>query len=211
MIRGESGAWDWASIACPVFFPVRCLFLILHLFMFWYAGGARLWAETAETVQTNDDMAEATVRVLMGPKIRIATMPPVNVYLALVENGTPEEENYFTTNFQMELAGAGYEVVMTQDTSDFYITLSITRYEEDPPNELTVALFETRTGREIVTLSWSYTELSEMDTWNLYLITQLMANAPVNKILSGAELIGEAEGPWETNRAGDKEPHQAAF
>jgi hypothetical protein len=148
----------------------------------------------------------------MGPKIQIAAMPLVNVYLAPVENGTPEEESYFTTNFQMELTGAGYSMVTTRNTSDFYMTLSIARYEEDPPNELMVALFETRTGREIITLGWNYAELSEMDTWNLYLITQTMSNAPIKKILSGVELIGEAEGPWETNGAGEKEqPHQAAF
>ncbi|MDR1411762.1 MAG: hypothetical protein LBI91_06130, partial [Spirochaetaceae bacterium] len=52
--------------------------------------------------------------------------------------------------------------------------------------------FDTKTEREIITLSWDYKQLSEMDMWNLYLITQAMANAPITKIPAGA---GAASGP----------------
>jgi hypothetical protein len=78
-------------------------------------------------------------------------------------------------------------------------------------NVLNIALMNTRNGREIVGLNWTYTELSEMNTWNLYLINQAMANAPIVKLLPDAELTGVMEGNWNPAPPPEEEPHATAF
>jgi hypothetical protein len=127
----------------------------------------------------------------------------VKVYIGPVEDGTEEEQEYFASNMRMELTGAAYEVVDTLEGSDFNLALSISRTEaeaeapeeteEETPeaslpqiNSVNLTLFDSKTSREIITLSWDYQQLSDMDMWNLYLITQAMSNAPIAKIPSDA-------------------------
>ena len=145
------------------------------------------------------------------PYVRILTIPEVRVYVSPAENGTEEEVAYFKTNFEQELIGAAYAVAETQEDSDFYMALSITRREdEDPPNDLNVTLFNTRSGQEIVRLNWTYGAVEEMGAWNLYIIYQAMANAPIVKLLPDAELTGVREGNWNPGSAGEG-PHTMAL
>jgi hypothetical protein len=114
----------------------------------------------------------------------------VTVYVPPVSGGNAEEQMFFTENFKMELTGANYVVVENQDDSDYILALSITRdkYEEgggvQTDNLLTVSLLASSDGRELLQFSWGYTDLEEMNEWNLHLIYQAMANVPLTKLTS---------------------------
>jgi hypothetical protein len=139
----------------------------------------------------------------------------VRVYISPMEDGNPEEQQYFMSNMSMEFTGAAYAVVDTLEDSDYHVILSVSRNEPDPDEDdeagtggeepareenadppgssISLTLFDTKSEREIITLSWDYKQLSEMDMWNLYLITQAMANAPITKLPAGA-IAGSAAG-----------------
>jgi hypothetical protein len=142
------------------------------------------------------------------PIVRVVVMPKVKVYVAPPENGTEKEVTYFLDNFKMELVGAAYAVVETKEESDFYMALSINHYEGED-NELTVTLFDTETNHQIVSLSYGYAALSDMNIWNLYIIFQAMANAPIVKLRPNAELEGVLEGV--AAKPNEMEPYKAAF
>jgi hypothetical protein len=162
---------------------------------------------------------------LSGPVIFAQDQRTVRIYIAPMESGTPEDQEYFTTNMKMEFVGASYEVVDVLEDSDFNVILSVLQQEPDPElepdsesestegeaaqteeadpqsplNTITLTLFDTKTERELISLSWDYRQLSEMDMWNLYLITQAMANAPITKIPgragSAAGGVNSVQGP----------------
>jgi hypothetical protein len=139
---------------------------------------------------------------LACPALFAQTQPMVRIYITPMKDGSPEEQTYFMSNMKMEFVGAAYDVVDTLEDSDYYVNLSVSQQEPapaeegeapaqeentDPPgSSVSLTLFDTKTQREIITLSWDYKRLSEMDMWNLYLITQAMANAPITKIPAGA-------------------------
>jgi hypothetical protein len=133
--------------------------------------------------------------------LRVAVVPMVRVWIGPMDSGTEEEKDYFMRNMRMEFAAAGYEVASAQKDSHYSVALSVGREFDDPLagtgryNVLTLTLTDSRNGREIVSLGQPYQELTEMNDWNLYLITQAMANTPVIKIPQDAELVaglGEA-------------------
>jgi hypothetical protein len=150
---------------------------------------------------------------LVNPVIFAQEQPMVRIYIAPMESGSPEEQEYFVTNMKMEFVGASYEVVDALEDSDYNVILSVSRQEPipesdsgseaasgegetpqtegespQPINTISLTLFDTKTERELITLSWDYRQLSEMDMWNLYLITQAMSNAPIAKMPAGAAL-----------------------
>jgi hypothetical protein len=148
--------------------------------------------------------------LLVVPGVFAQNQQAVRVYIAPVEDGTEEEMQYFSTNMRMEFIGASYEVVDTLSDSNFNLTLSVSRredemIEEESPaapetpgqtiNSITLTLFDTKTNREIITLSWDYQQLSDMDMWNLYLISQAMSNAPISKTPAGASPPPPAPAP----------------
>jgi hypothetical protein len=119
----------------------------------------------------------------------------VRVYVAPVTGGVPEQQMFFAENFKMELIGANYAVVETQDDSDYTMNLSVTQdveesYEDEYGvmsaeqiiNVLTVSLMATEDAREILQFSWAFETLEEMYEWNLHLIYQAMANVPLTKL-----------------------------
>jgi hypothetical protein len=119
----------------------------------------------------------------------------VRVYVAPVTGGIPEQQMFFAENFKMELVGANYAVVDSQDDSDYMMNLSITQeveesYEDEYGqmmaeqiiNVLTVSLLATEDAREILQFSWAFESLEEMYEWNLHLIYQAMANVPLTKL-----------------------------
>jgi hypothetical protein len=119
----------------------------------------------------------------------------IKVYVAPVLGGTPEQQMFFADNFKMELVGANYAVVGTQEESDYTMSLSITQEVEDGyedengvmiaeriVNVLSVSLLATKDAREILQFSWAFETLDEMYEWNLHLIYQAMANVPLTKL-----------------------------
>jgi hypothetical protein len=144
---------------------------------------------------------------LVDPVIFAQTQPMVQIYIAPMKSGSPEEQEYFMTNMKMEFVGASYRVVDTPEDSDYNVILSVSRQEpsedtqaeEDNPapagNTITLTLFDTKTRRELIALSWDYQELSEMNMWNLYLITQAMANAPIIKMPAGTQVAEPSAKP----------------
>jgi hypothetical protein len=122
--------------------------------------------------------------------IRVVAVPMVKVYLGPLENGTEEESEYFTSSLIMEFTSAGYQMVDVKEESDYNITMEISRYEDDPPNGIGLILYETGSGREVITQSYGYQDPADMNMWNLYAITQMMANTPVIKIMPDAEMLG---------------------
>jgi hypothetical protein len=121
--------------------------------------------------------------------LRVAFVPTVCVYIAPIEGGTPKEQEYFMFNMRMEFSGAAYEVVDRARDSHYTVTLSISREWPGDSNLVTLILSETKTGREIISLSQNYQEVEDMNAWNLYLITQAMANTPTIKMPPDGELI----------------------
>jgi hypothetical protein len=118
----------------------------------------------------------------------------VKVYIPPVTGGVPEQQMFFSENFKMELIGANYAVVDNQADSDYSMALSITQEVEDSyedetgavlsqiVNILTIALQDSKDGREILQFSWAFETLEEMYEWNLHLIYQAMANVPLTKL-----------------------------
>jgi hypothetical protein len=178
-------------------------------------GCAGLVTPGAQTRAEDLDIPEIT-----DPSVRITVIPEVKVHVVPIQNATPEEEAYFMNNFRMEVVGFGYALVETRQESDYYMTLNVNRYEADPEygeeasNELVLTLFNSRTEREIIALSWGYITLDDMNVWNPYLVFQAMANTPIVKILSDAQLGGVPEGIWNFGMATGREeqgPYRPAF
>jgi hypothetical protein len=165
--------------------------------------------------------------------VRVVVVPRVRIYLGPVENGTAEEIEYFTNSMTMEFTASGYQMADSREGSDYNLAMEIERPEpeaeglegdfedpqadeavetaetadEEPLSSIRMALFETKSGREIISQTWEYRDFTEMDQWNLYAITQMMANTPVIKITPDAEMFGVLEG----GRAPDGGPHRMAF
>jgi hypothetical protein len=159
--------------------------------------------------------AEAVLTAQTAPTdIRVVAVPMVKVYLGPVENGTAEESEYFTRSLVMEFTAAGYLMVDGKEGSDYNLTMEITRYaNEDPPNDVNLVLFETANGREVISQAYGYRDLTDMDTWNLYAITQMMSNTPIIKIKPDAEMLGVMEVNREPEKEPDREPepHKPEF
>jgi hypothetical protein len=146
----------------------------------------------------------------VNPVIFAQNQPMVRIYIAPMESGSPEEQTYFMTNMKMEFTGAAYEVVNVLEDSDYNVSLSVSRQEppedtqagegnsEPPGNTITLTLFDTKTKRELIALSWDYQQLSDMNMWNLYLITQAMANAPIVKMPADTIQAGTVQAGAQT-------------
>jgi hypothetical protein len=130
---------------------MRLFIAALMVLILWHGGAAGLRA------QTEDE-----------PYIRVIPAPEVKVYISPPENGTEREAAYFKANFETELMGAGYAMAESREDSDFYMTLSVVRNEDEAGtfSVLNMTLMNTRNGQEIVTITWPYNELPDMDSWN---------------------------------------------
>jgi hypothetical protein len=120
-------------------------------------------------------------------------LPNVSVWVPPVEGGSDEEKQYFYDNMRMELVGGGYVLAESRENSDFYMNIRVAHGEESdaPGNYVNLSLHDSRTEKEIITLSWDYNTLDDMDIWNLYLVFQTMANAPIAKSV----VVPEEEAP----------------
>jgi hypothetical protein len=107
----------------------------------------------------------------------------VYVWVSLVEGGSDVENQYFYDNIRMELVGGGYSLAETRENSDFFMNIRVTRKEIDDTsvNTVNLSLYDSRTENEVITLSWDYDALEDMDIWNLYLVFKAMASAPISK------------------------------
>jgi hypothetical protein len=130
--------------------------------------------------------------VIPAQNLRVIGIPAVRVYIAPMESGTPEEQEYFMEAMEMEFAGATYQVVDTIEDSDYNVRLTVSR-ERGSTGNFSIVLFDTKSGREVVSVGRDYQEVFEMEDWNLFLITQAMANLPIVRIPPGAELLAVPE------------------
>ena len=131
--------------------------------------------------------------VIPAQNLRVIGVPAVRVYIFPMESGTPEEQEYFMEAMEMEFAGATYQVVDTIEDSDYNVRLAVSR-EGGSASSFNITLFDTKSGREVVSVGRDYREVAEMEDWNLFLITQAMANLPIVRIPPGAELLAVPEG-----------------
>jgi hypothetical protein len=129
--------------------------------------------------------------LLCSPLVLFAqSRDDVTVFLPPATGGTPEQQSFFNDNFRMELVGANYTVVDSQQQGDYSMNLTITQeieegygdVVEEIINVLNISLLDNKDGREILQFSWAFGELDEMYEWNLHLIYQAMANVPLTKL-----------------------------
>jgi hypothetical protein len=103
--------------------------------------------------------------------------------------GTAGQRGYFHDNFQMELIGANYPSAETQAESLFTLALEIVDNPDFDPTlqagdenkryMLNLQLQWSRDNSEIVRYSFYFNDTESMADWNLYLLYQAMANAPM--------------------------------
>ncbi|GHV80000.1 hypothetical protein AGMMS49944_17910 [Spirochaetia bacterium] len=119
-----------------------------------------------------------------GSGSRIAN---VKVWVAPVEGGTEEEREYFDFNMPEEVKGSGYQLAESVEDSDFYILFSLEHDEEYGDEMITAELYTTKTGALIISNTMGYAAVEDMTDWNLTMIYQLMANAPLHKYINTIE------------------------
>jgi hypothetical protein len=132
------------------------------------------------------------------------TRDDIRVYVAPVV-ASPEQAVYFRDNFIMETIGAGYAVAETADEADYTLNLEVKpnmvlyddgTEEQAPPDEaqfiLTISLLNNEENTEVVAFAFPFTELEEMNQFNLFLLYEAMANVPFTK-LSGIEIVEESD------------------
>jgi hypothetical protein len=140
---------------------VWCFFLILA------ALAVPLFAQSEDAVENGSRIAN------------------VKVWVAPVKGGTEEARAYFDFNMPEEVKGSGYLLAESREDSDFYILFTLDHDEEYGDEVVIAELYTTATNALIITNSMGYTAVEDMNDWNLTVIYQLMANAPLNKYIAG--------------------------
>ncbi|GHT64468.1 hypothetical protein FACS1894110_04150 [Spirochaetia bacterium] len=108
----------------------------------------------------------------------------VKVWVAPVSGGTRQEREYFDFNMREEVKGSGYLLADSLTDSDFYIFFTLEHDDVYGDEIITAELYLTETNELIITTGMGYQVVEEMNEWNLTMIYQLMANAPLNKYIS---------------------------
>jgi hypothetical protein len=143
------------------------------------------------------------VMILMSVSIFAQTRDDIHVYIAPVV-ARADQAVYFMDNFTMETAGAGYNITSNASEADYTLKLEVRpnmilyddgTEEQAPPDEkqfiLNLALLDNEENNEIVAFGFPFSELDEMNEFNLYLLYEAMANVPLTKI------SGEYIAPFE--------------
>jgi hypothetical protein len=141
---------------------------------------------------------------LAAASIFSQTRDDIRVYVAPVV-ASPEQATYFRENFIMETIGAGYAVAETADEADYTLNLEVKpnmilyddgTEEAAPPDEdqfiLSISLLNNEEKTEVVAFAFPFTELEDMNQFNLFLLYEAMANVPLTK-LSGVEAVVESD------------------
>jgi hypothetical protein len=111
----------------------------------------------------------------------------VKVWVAPARGGTEKAREYFDFNMPEEVRGSGYQLAESMAGSDFYILFTLEHDEEYGDEMITAELYTTNTGELIISNSMGYTAVEDMNDWNLTMIYQLMANAPLHKYITTYE------------------------
>jgi hypothetical protein len=111
------------------------------------------------------------------------------VYVPMPSGGTAGQRGYFHDNFRMELIGANYPSVETAEESVFTLAMEIVDNpdfdatiqagDENKRYMLNIQLQWSSDNSEIVRYSFYFNDTESMADWNLYLLYQAMANAPM--------------------------------
>jgi len=105
-----------------------------------------------------------------------------------------EQADYFQKNFAMETIGAGYTLAENSNDADYSLALEVKPnmilYDDGteelaPPDEkqsvLQVELIRNEDNTEMVSFAFPFTDVEEMNDFNLYLLYEAMANVPFTK------------------------------
>ncbi|GHV56447.1 hypothetical protein AGMMS49579_21030 [Spirochaetia bacterium] len=105
----------------------------------------------------------------------------ISFFVRPVSGGTAKEHEFFHNNFEMEIRGARYKVVDTEDEADFAFSLVCKKGipANKIRNTLEMTIIDLRDGHEIVTYGQGYNDITEMYDWILFMIYQGMANLPI--------------------------------
>jgi hypothetical protein len=128
-----------------------------------------------------------------------------SIFIMPVVATTPDQASYFYDNFTMETAGAGYALAENAKDADYSLKLEVRpnmvlyddgTEEQAPPDEdqfiLSIALLDNEDDAEVVTFAFPFTDVNEMNEFNLYLLYEAMANVPLTK-LTGNEIEEELD------------------
>jgi len=118
-----------------------------------------------------------------------------------------EQAAYFQRNFAMETVGAGYTLAEKSSDADYSLALEVKpnmilyddgKEEPAPPDEkqfiLQVGLVRNEDNVEMVSFSFPFTDINEMNDFNLYLLYEAMANVPFTK--EEDVIIAEEDDHW---------------
>jgi len=118
-----------------------------------------------------------------------------------------EHAEYFQKNFTMETIGAGYTLAENSNDADYSLALEVKpnmilyddgTEEQAPPDEkqsvLQVGLIRNEDNIEMVSFAFPFTDVNEMNDFNLYLLYEAMANVPFTK--ETESIIAEEDDSW---------------
>jgi hypothetical protein len=121
------------------------------------------------------------------------TRKDVKIYIPPVK-ADAGQSSYFQENFSMETRGAGYSLTETPDEADYSLMLEVkpnmVLYDDGaielaPPDEkqsvLQIDLVRNEDDANMVSFSFLFNDVDEMNDFNLYLLYEAMANIPFTK------------------------------
>jgi len=160
-----------------------------------------------------------TLLIAAAMSIAAQSRGDVRIYIPPVNTEDPAQADFFRRNFTMELTAAGYTVSENILESDYSMRLSVRRNvtvaadgtttmasSNDNQYVLQIILMRNSDTAQIVSLSFSFTELEEMYDHNLTLVYQTMANVPLSRGGDTGTLVkymvgrGEEGGDWWRNK-----------
>jgi len=134
------------------------------------------------------------ILLVLAASVFAQTRADVKIYIPPVKANT-EQAAYFQKNFAMETIGAGYSLSENPNDADYSLMLEVKpnmilyddgTEEQAPPDEkqfvLQVRLVKNEDGVEVVAFAFPFTNVDEMNDFNLYLLYEAMANVPFTKL-----------------------------
>jgi hypothetical protein len=125
---------------------------------------------------------------LARPLFAQTSRSDVKIFIPRPESkpGIREQEDFFAEQFKMEITAAGYTITDNRAEADYLIQLIVenNEYWGEPGEKqfsLYLLLIRAHDNTEMVRYSWPFTEMTEMYSWNLYLVYQAMALVPMTK------------------------------
>jgi len=132
------------------------------------------------------------------------TRKDIKIYIPPVKANAAQAA-YFRENFSMETRGAGYNLTENPDDADYSLLLEVKpnmvlyddgKEEPAPPDEkqfvLVIDLVRNEDDADMVSFSFLFDDVDEMNDFNLYLLYEAMANVPFTKV-EDAVIVEESD------------------